>query len=166
MNLSRPVLAILSVCMACIVQAQPVTVSSTDFSPVVVYRSVEIKALARASDNMLVHLAATKHKQTGAVVWAVVMQGEYSGHWRFYESVSLVGGKLLPAPGALRQVGGCSGGSCSLFESAKVHLDADDVRAGLADGLKIRWNPQSLVGSFEVVLPASHFAELAEALAR
>ena len=166
MRPTRPLLTLLSLCTAFVVQAQSVKVSSTEFSPVVVYRSVEIKAVARATDNMLVHLAATRHKQTGAVVWAVVMQGEYSGNWRFYESVSLVGGKVLPAPGALRQVGGCSGGSCSLFESAKVHLDAEDVRAGLADGLKIRWNPQSLVGSFEVVLPASHFAEMAEALSR
>ena len=55
MNLSRPVLAILSVCTTFVVQAQSVTVSSTDFSPVVVYRAVEIKAVARANDNMLVH---------------------------------------------------------------------------------------------------------------
>ena len=43
---------------------------------------------------------------------------------------------------------------------------ADDVRAGMADGLKMRWNPRNMIGAFEVVLPASHFAEMAEALAR
>ena len=159
------VVVLMALCTALVSQAQPVKVSTTDFSPLVVYRSVEIKAAAGAGDNMLVHLAATKHKQTGAVVWAAVMQSEYNGNWRFYESVSLVGGKVLPAPGAVRQVGVCYGGSCSLLEAAKVQLDPEDVRAGMADGLKMRWNPRT-AGSFEVLVPASHFAEVAEALAR
>ena len=50
----------------------------------------------------------------------------------------------------------------------RLHDELGDVllgEPGLADGLKMRWNART-AGSFEVVVPASHFAEVAEALAR
>ena len=46
MKATRTLLAVIAACTAMLAQAQPVKVSTTEFSPLIVYRAVEIKAAA------------------------------------------------------------------------------------------------------------------------
>lgn len=122
----------------------------------------------RTIDSLLVSLRAGKDKKTGEVSWSVVLEAEYDYRRRFYESVNLAGGKTLPAKNLGRTALGCSHGSCSFAEASRALLDADDMRTGLASGLKMRWNASQGggFGSSEVEIPAAYFAAMAEAAKR
>ena len=143
-----------------------ITVKNSEFDSSVRYAGPNLTNKVSASDQLFSELQVRKDKTTGAMIWTVALGANYIGAWRYYDNASLSGGKLIQAIRADRTVGSCTYGPCDLQESIWLRLDQDDVRKGLADGLKLRWNARSGYGSFEVELSQAYFAAMAEAAKR
>ena len=145
-----------------------IRVKNSEFDSSVRYAGPDVSSNVKVTGSTLLvtELQVQRDKATGALSWVVVLGANYIGAWRFYDNASLSGGKLIQASRVNRAVGSCSYGSCDLQESVWLRLDQDDVRKGMADGLKMRWNARSGYGSFEVELPQAYFAAMAEAAKR
>ena len=143
-----------------------ITVKNSEFDSSVRYAGPNLTNKVSASDQLFSELQVRKDKTTGAMIWTVALGANYIGAWRYYDNASLSGGKLIQSIRADRTVGSCTYGPCDLQESIWLRLDQDDVRKGLADGLKLRWNARSGYGSFEVELSQAYFAAMAEAAKR
>ena len=139
---------------------------TSEFDSSVRYAGPNVRGSVVGSTLLVTELQVQRHKATGALSWTVVLGANYTAPWRFYDNASLSGGKLISPSSVDRTVGSCSYGSCDLQESVWLELDQDDVRKGLADGLKLRWNARSGYGSFEVELSQAYFAAMAEAAKR
>ena len=145
-----------------------IRVKNSEFDSSVRYAGPGVRSDMKVTGSTLLvtEMQVHRNKATGALSWVVALGAGYIGAWRFYDNASLSGGKLIPAADVDRTVGSCSYGSCDLQESVWLRLDQDDVRKGLADGLKLRWNARSGYGSFEVELSQAYFAAMAEAAKR
>lgn len=152
------------------INTQIKTVDS-DFQSAVHFIGPDITSKATAagmtmsSDQLIVELQASRNKKTGTITYEAVLQAIYYGQWRFYESVSLVGGKTIAASSTQRMPAGCYRGSCQLTEAVFIPLSNDDVKAGLANGMRMQWNPKAF-GTFEMEIPAAYFGAIAEAASR
>ena len=145
-----------------------IRVKNSEFDSSVRYAGPGARSDVKVTGSTLLvtELQVQRNKATGALTWTVVLGANYTAPWRFYDNASLSGGKLISPSSVDRTVGSCSYGSCDLQESVWLRLDQDDVRKGLADGLKLRWNARSGYGSFEVELSQAYFAAMAEAARR
>lgn len=157
--------------LACSAQAADldltnIRVKNSEFDSRVLYAGPNVSSKVTGSNLLVTELQVHRDKVAGTLSWVVVLGANYTAPWRFYDNASLAGGKLIPAANVDRTVGSCSYGSCDLQESVWLRLDQDDVRKGLADGLKLRWNARSGYGSFEVELSQAYFAAMAEAAKR
>lgn len=159
-------IAALLACNAQAIDLTDITVKNSEFDSNIRYAGPNLTSRVSASDQLFNELQVRKDKVTGALVWTVALGANYTAPWRYYDNASLSGGKLIQPTRANRTVGSCSYGSCDLQESVWLRLDQDDVRKGLADGLKLRWNTRSGYGSFEVELSQAYFAAMAEAAKR
>ena len=145
-----------------------IRVKNSEFDSFVRYAGPGARSDVKVTGSTLLvtELQVKRDKATGSLSWTVVLGANYTAPWRYYDNASLSGGKLIPAIDVDRTVGSCSYGSCDLGESVWLRLDQDDVRKGLAEGLKLRWNARSGYGSFEVELSQAYFAAMAEAAKR
>ena len=164
-------LLLIAAMVACSAQAADldltnIRVKNSEFDSSISYAGPNVRGSVVGSTLLVTELQVHRNKSTGALSWMVVLGANYTAPWRYYDNASLSGGKLIPAADVDRTVGSCSYGSCDLGESVWLRLDQDDVRKGLADGLKLRWNARSGYGSFEVELSQAYFAAMAEAAKR
>ena len=143
-----------------------IRVKNSEFDSSISYAGPNVRGSVVGSTLLATELQVHRNKSTGSLSWMVVLGANYTAPWRYYDNASLSGGKLIPAADVDRTVGSCAYGSCDLGESVWLRLDQDDVRNGLAEGLKLRWNARSGYGSFEVELSQAYFAAMAEAAKR
>lgn len=148
------------------ITVKDITIRDSEFDSSVHYAGPELLVPVPASNVIVSGIQLHKEKSTGALSWLVVLGANYSAPWRYYDSVSLSGGKLISASRVDRNVGSCSYGSCDLSESVWIKLAPADARVGLAKGLKIRWNSRSGDGTFDIEISQAYFAALAEAAKR
>lgn len=109
------------------------------------------------TDTAKTTIAVSQKKDTGTVIFLLTTTVEYGDRWRFYRTVSLIGGVTLVERAANRQVQSCRGVECEFFESVVFELPPAIVRKASDTGLALRLNAD--VGpSLELSLPPQFIA--------
>lgn len=145
--------------------AQQIKSKTSEFDSSIVHVGPDIRARGPLDgDRLLVSAQVVQDKQTRAASWRLVLQAFYSHNWRFYESVSLTGGELLPARVIDRVTLGCYYG-CNLAEALSATLPPEVVAKAKTAGLRMRWNAKTW-GGFEATIPAEYFVALDNTVAQ
>lgn len=131
-----------------------VTVEQGDFSPATFFYAPKIPCLADGLNecNYSVQLARLKD---GQPVWRLTLWARYGFRWRFYNSVSLVGGHQIPEATAKRTPLGCYRSSCDYLELVNFAIP-DELLPKDRSPLRVRFNATDY-GSFEGSVPVEHF---------
>ncbi len=80
----------------------------------------------------------------------------YSGGWRFYDSVSLSGGKRLKLKQIDRSVDSCTSGICRFTEHVLLHLPDNYLKENKDLGIKYRINAQKTSTGAMIDIPSAY----------
>jgi hypothetical protein len=95
------------------------------------------------TDNESVWLAAVRDKKTGVTRYVLAIEVVYTGSWRFYETVSFVGGETATATPLNKQVVTCTSGvGCLQTEAVSIPVSLSTLQAA-NPSLRFRMNSRS-----------------------
>jgi len=108
------------------------------------------------SDSEYVRLRAFEDKKTGKLQHQIYVVISYVGGWRYYDSVSFVGGETVGATAVDRKVNFCqASGLCSHNEDVIINLSREQLIEAQDTGFKFRINSRQGINS-ELAIPPSY----------